>query len=185
MTPSSVPIQISSEAVPSTPSWFGEVAIVAHLFTQRGLLKTIQEGVRFARPRCGRDEVIDFVIILIGYTVSGEPTLQAFYDRLVPFAPAFMALFGRQHLPHRSTLSRFLAALDQPRVEELGTLFQEDLISGHQQTFAPGGLWDRLGNHWLVRDVDGTRAAARQRALPQRRDHPAPHRRFDQVCAPG
>jgi hypothetical protein len=33
--------------------------------------------------------------------------------------------------------------------------------------------------------VDGTRQAARQRALPQTEDLPAPHRRFDQVCAPG
>lgn len=34
-------------------------------------------------------------------------------------------------------------------------------------------------------DVDGTRQAARQRALPQTDSLPAPHRRFDQVCAPG
>jgi hypothetical protein len=37
----------------------------------------------------------------------------------------------------------------------------------------------------LVVDVDGTRQAARQRALPQTEALPAPHRRFDQVCAPG
>jgi hypothetical protein len=36
-----------------------------------------------------------------------------------------------------------------------------------------------------VIDVDGTKQAARQRALPQADDLPAPHRRFDQVCAPG
>jgi len=44
-----------------------------------------------------------------------------------------MALFGRSRLPQRSTLSRFLAALDQPTVEAL----------------------------------------------------PPPHRRFEQICAPG
>jgi hypothetical protein len=33
--------------------------------------------------------------------------------------------------------------------------------------------------------VDGTRQAARQRALPQTETLPLPHRRFDQVCAPG
>ncbi len=37
----------------------------------------------------------------------------------------------------------------------------------------------------MVIDVDGTRQAARQRALPQTESLPAPHRRFDQVCAPG
>jgi hypothetical protein len=46
-------------------------------------------------------------------------------------------------------------------------------------------LFDRIGAQWLVVDVDGTRASARQRALPQTDALPAPHRRFDQVCAPG
>jgi len=32
-----------------------------------------------------------------------------------------MALFGRNQLPHRSTLSRFLATLDQSTVEALRT----------------------------------------------------------------
>jgi hypothetical protein len=36
-----------------------------------------------------------------------------------------------------------------------------------------------------VIDVDGTKQAARQRALPQTGALPPPHRRFDQVCAPG
>ena len=34
-------------------------------------------------------------------------------------------------------------------------------------------------------DVDGTRATARQRALPQAESLPASHRRFDHACAPG
>jgi len=46
-------------------------------------------------------------------------------------------------------------------------------------------LWDRVGKQWLVVDVDGTRQAARQRALPQMESLPLPHRRFDQTCAPG
>jgi len=37
----------------------------------------------------------------------------------------------------------------------------------------------------VVVDVDGTKQAARQRALPHLPSLPAPHRRFDQVCAPG
>jgi len=55
--------------------------------------------------------VIDFVAVLFGYAISDEGTLEAFYKRLHPFAPAFMALFGRERLPSRSTLSRFLASL--------------------------------------------------------------------------
>src|SRR5437764_9759001 len=84
---------------------------------------------RLPRARFGQYDLIDFVVVLIGYAVSGEPTLQAFYERLSPFVEAFMALFGRDQLPHRSTLSRFLAALDEATVEALRTLFLKHLLA--------------------------------------------------------
>jgi len=184
MTQSAVTIQIAPVSAPSTPSWLGEVAAFAQVLAHLGLLKAIQERVRFARARFGHYDLIDFVVVLTGYALSGEPTLLAFYERLLPFAEPFMALFGRHQLPHRSTLSRFLAALDQPTVEVLRTLFLEDLLA--RKPFAsPGGLFDRTGEPWLVVDVDGTRQAARQRALPQIESLPASHRRFEAVCAPG
>ena len=97
-----------------------------------------------------------------------------------------MALFGRERLPHRSTLSRFLAALDQATVEALRALFLKDLLARPlESSEKPGGLWDREGTHWLVFDVDGTRQAARQRALPQTADLPPVQRRLREVCAPG
>ncbi len=185
MTHPSVHLQIASEDLPSIPSWFGEVAIVAQVFTTSGVLKNIEEQVRFARARFGTYELVDFVAVLIGYAVSAEPSLLAFYERLLPFASAFMALFGRKSLPHRTTLSRYLSALDQPTVEALRSLFLDDVVLRTAQTFSPGGLWDRQGHHWLVVDVDGTKQAARQRALPSLAELPAPHRRFDQVSAPG
>ena len=111
----------------------------------------------FARRRFGHYEVIDFVAVLLGYAISGEGTLEAFYTRLSPFASPFMALFGRDQLPARSTLSRFLAALDQAPVEALRELFLEDLCRRPLTKEQPGGLWDRQGTHWLVFDVDGTR----------------------------
>ena len=170
MTHPSVHVQIAPTSVPSTPSWLGEVAVVAHVFSQLGLQKAIEERVRFARARMGDYEVIDFVVMLLGYAVSGERTLQAFYQRLLPFAEPFMALFGRANLPHPATLSRFLAALDQAPVEALRTLFQEDLVARSAFASPPGGVWDRLGSHWTVVDVDGTKQAVRQRALPQTAD---------------
>jgi hypothetical protein len=130
-------------------------------------------------------QLIDFVAVLLGYAISGEGTLEAFYTRLSPFASPFMALFGRDQLPARSTLSRFLAALDQAPVEALRELFLEDLCRRPLTKEQPGGLWDRQGTHWLVFDVDGTRQAARQRALPHTSDLPPTQRRLDQVCAPG
>ncbi|WP_207229558.1 hypothetical protein [Ktedonosporobacter rubrisoli] len=53
--------------------------------------------------------------------------LETFYERLRPFAAPFMALFERDQLPARSTLSRFLAALTAGPIEALRTLFLEDL----------------------------------------------------------
>ncbi len=100
-----------------------------HRLAHLGTLKAIAEQVRFARARFGQYDLIDFVAALIGYMLSGEPTLLAYNARLAPFAPAFMALFGRDRLPHRSTLSRFLDALDQTPVEALRTLFRHPICS--------------------------------------------------------
>ena len=183
---SAVNIQTSEPSVPSIPDWFGEITLLARHLQHQRVLAAIEEQVRFARRRFGRYEVIDFVAVLFGYAVSGERTLEAFYERLEPWASAFMALFGRDRLPARSTLSRFLAALDQTAVESLRTLFLKDLLARPLvKEEQPGGLWDRQGNHFLVFDVDGTREAARQRALPKTADRPAPQRRLRPLCAPG
>src|SRR5205085_12657000 len=96
---------------------------------QHNVLAKISERVRFARRRFGHDEVIDFLAVLFGYAISGERTLEAFYERLQPFAVPFMALFERDRLPARSTLSRFLAALTEAPVKALHTLFLDDLLS--------------------------------------------------------
>jgi hypothetical protein len=92
----------------------------------------------------------------------------------------------RDQFPCRSALSRFLAALTEAPVEALRTLFLDDLLSRpimpEKQT---GGLVDRAGDAWVIFDIDGTREAARQRALPQTEDLPPPFRRLDEVCAPG
>lgn len=187
ITSSHVTLQTSPQSVPSTPSWLGEVAVVAHYMESQGLLEKIVTSVRFSRKRFGIYDTIDFLCVLIGYTLSGEATLKGFYERLHPFALPFMALFGREELPSRSALSRFLAAIDQSTVEALRALFQKDLVSRPliEQGEATGGLWDRCGERWYVFDVDATRQAARQRALPATPDLPPAHRRLDAVCAPG
>src|SRR5436305_14432269 len=129
MTSSHVDIQTSPQSVPSTPSWMGEVAVMAHYLIHLGLLEKIVQEVRFSRKRFGIYDTIDFICVLIGYTLSGEATLKGFYERLYPFATPFMALLAREELPSRSALSRFLAAIDRPTVEALRTLFQKDLVA--------------------------------------------------------
>ena len=183
---SGVTIQTSSQSVPAAPCWLGEVALLVHHLRKQEVLSAMAEQVRFARRRFGTYEVIDFLAVLIGYTISGEPTLEAFYEHLHPFASTFMALFGRDHLPARSTLSRFLAALTPAPVEALRTLMLSDLLA---RPLDPeeheAGVWDRTGVGWQVFDIDGTREAARQRALPSDTNRPPPHRRLRPICAPG
>ena len=182
----SVVIQASSKSAPAPPAWFGEVVLIVEHLRTRGVLTKISEGVHFARRRFGHYEIIDFLAVLFGYAISGERTLEAFYARLHPFAGPFMALFKRDRLPSRSALSRFLAALTKEPVEALRTLFLDDLLSrplsNEKQT---GGLTDRAGDEWIVFDLDGTREAARQRALPKSEGLPPVSRRLDVVCAPG
>src|SRR6266446_6610759 len=182
----SVIIQTSSQSVLSTPSWFGEATLIVEHLRKQGVLSAICERVRFARRRFGHYEVIDFLAVLFGYAISGERTLQAFYEGLQPFAGPFMALFDRDQLPARSTLSRFLEALTQEPVEALRTLFLDDLLSRPlSKERQAGDLVDREGGARVVFDIDGTREAARQRALPQTEELPPAFRRLDKVCAAG
>ena len=142
--------------------------------------------MRLVRRRFGQYEAIDFLAVLFGYAISGEYTLEAFYERLSPFAQPFMALFDRQKLPSRSALSRFLASLTPAAVEALRALFLEDLLARPlTKEGQRGELLDRAGRQWEVFDIDGTGEAARQRALPKLEELPAAQRRLDEVCAVG
>jgi hypothetical protein len=183
---SPVTIQACAQASPALPCWFGEITLIVHHLPRQGVRAAIEEQVRFARRRFGHDDVGDCVAGLFGYAISGERTLEALYEQIEPWAEPFLALFGRDRLPPRSTLSRFLAALDQSAVEALRTLLLNDLLtrplSKEEQL---DRLFDRQGNPFRVFDVDGTREAARQRALPQTEDRPDPTRRVRPMCAPG
>ena len=161
----SIPIEPSSVPISALVVRGGRRICAGTHAYREGCVISIQEHVRLARARFGYYDLIDFVAVLIGYILSGEPTLLAFYERLAPWAEPFMALFGRNRLPHRSTLSRFLAALNQSTVEALRARFHEDMLA-RKPFSSPGGLVDRRGEQWVVIDVDGTRATARQRALP-------------------
>src|SRR6266446_10107567 len=95
---SSISIQTAERSAPLPPPWFGEVVLIVGHLRKQGVLDAITQRVRFARRRFGCYEVIDFVAVLFGYAISGERTLQDFYERLHPYASVFMALFGREHL---------------------------------------------------------------------------------------
>jgi hypothetical protein len=180
-----VDIHTTSTPQPSIPPWFAEIVLIAGYLRSHGLLEALSARVHLVRGRFGRYEALDFLALLFGYAISGERTLQAFFDRLHPFADPFMALFERETLPHRSTLSRFLRAIDRRCLDALRDLFAtSSLVWGWTQETI-GGLWDRSGQRYLVFGIDGTREAARQRKLPQGAALPAPQRRLDALCAPG
>lgn len=151
----SVSIQTSSESALSTPCWFGEVVLITAHLRKHHVLAKINEQVRFTRRRFGHYEVIDFLAVLFGYAISGERTLEEFYQRLQPFAVPFMALFGRDQLPSRSALSRFLAALTEPRRSAACPVSGRSAQSAphaRQANWKPAGssrsFLDRLRHRW-------------------------------------
>src|SRR5216683_956375 len=99
----SVCIQTSSESVPSTPSWFGEVALIIPYLGKQGVLTAISSQVRLARRRFGHYEVIDFLAVLFGYAISGERTLEGFYERLLPLAHPLSRRSARAPSGQRAT----------------------------------------------------------------------------------
>jgi hypothetical protein len=158
-----IEVQTSPEARPSVPPWLAEVVIIAHHLTTHDLLNAFAQQIRLVRGRFGTYEPIDFLALLIGYAISGERTLYDFFERITPFETAFMALFGRRCLPHRSSLSRFLADVDRPCLEAFRTLFEQQSFPEGWTSETIGGVFDRQGRRYIVFDVDATRQAARQR----------------------
>src|SRR5258707_13968923 len=180
-----IEVQTTSEKRFSVPAWFAEVVIIAGYLEQKGILEAFAHQVCLVRGRFGTYEPIDFLALLIGYAISGERTLAEFFERVEPFETAFMALFGRNGLPHRSSLSRFLADVDRPCLEAFRMLFEQQTFAEGWTAETLGGIFDRQGRRFIVFDVDATRQAARQRALPCAPELPPPRRRLAAVCAPG
>jgi hypothetical protein len=169
----------------SVPEWFAEVVIMAQHLAMKNLLEAFAHQVYLVRGRFGSYEPIDFLALLIGYAISGERTLADFFERVEPFEAAFMALFGRRCLPHRATFSRFLSDVDRPCLEAFRTLFEQQSFSQGWTAETIGGIFDRQNRRYIVFDIDATRQAARQRALPCDPLLPPAQRRLDAVCAPG
>ncbi|HZR42114.1 MAG TPA: hypothetical protein VFB12_18485 [Ktedonobacteraceae bacterium] len=63
-------------------------------------------------------------------------------------------------------MSRFLASVDRPCLEAFRQLFEQHSFAEGWTSEAIGGIWDRQGRRYIVFDVDATRQAAQQRALP-------------------
>ncbi len=168
-----VTIQTSAEAVLSPPSWFGEVVLLARYLKQQGVLEAINERVRGCHDGAlDETRVIDIVVVLFGYEILGERRLPAFYQRLQPFADPFMALFGRDWLPVRSTLSRDFSALTSEPVDTLRSLFLDDLReTAHSRKKSKRVVWriERETRGWSLRSTARARQPESLRCPRQKR----------------
>lgn len=116
-------LRASSAPRPAAPPWLTEAVLVLRVWWTRWLLLPLVTTVRVERGRAGTFEVIDFVLVLLAYAVSGAPTLRAFYAQARPAARALMGSWQRHAQPSRSALSRFLGDVSWTAVESLRTLF--------------------------------------------------------------
>ena len=181
-------IEISGldESNQRVPDWFGEAVLLGKYWQESGLVGYLEEEVRVARGRMGRYEVLDFVLLLNSYAISGEATLKDFFEALEPVKMVLMSLWGRDCCPSASALSRFLAAVDFVAVESLRELFEVDQGRNGLKVEMGMGLSDRSQATYVVFDVDGTVCAVRQRSLADKADKQRPpRRRSDLSCAPG
>lgn len=168
------------------PNWFGEAVLLGKYWQESGLVARLEEEVRVERGRMGQYEVSDFVLLLNSYAISGEKTLKAFFEALMPVKEVLMSLWGRSRAPVASSLSRFLAVVSESAVEALRQMFEWDLDRNGLRVMQGIGLFDRSKAHAVVFDVDGTVCAARQRWLAEdRENYPMAKRRSGISCAPG
>jgi hypothetical protein len=119
---------------------------MARSLEKKGRISAFAHQVRLVRGRFGTYEPIDFLVLLIGYAISGERTPAAFFERGEPFETAFMALFGRHGLPHRSrTLAAFSPTWIVPAREAFRTLFEQHSFAEGWTSESIGGVFDRQG----------------------------------------
>ncbi len=184
----SIIVQSSSQSVPSTPPWFGEVTLIVQYLRKHHILSALTEQVRFARRRFGHYEVIDFLAVLFGYALSGERTLEAFYEHLSPFASADHWHFSDEsvclHAPHSVAFSRLcLKSPSKPYVPCFSLTCW--LAPWCQRVSQQGcGIAPRSSGMSSI-SMEPVRLPANALYRHRPRARLAPQRRLRPLCAPG
>ena len=73
-----VAVEAGTESLQRIPVWFGEAVLYGKYWLDSGLVGYLEEEVRVVRGRMGRYEVMDFVLLLVSYAISGERTIADF-----------------------------------------------------------------------------------------------------------
>jgi hypothetical protein len=72
---------------------------MARHLAAHGLLDAFAHCAHLGRGRFGSYKPLDFLVLLIGYAISGERTRASFFERLEPFEAAFMACLDATAFP--------------------------------------------------------------------------------------
>ena len=118
----SLDLHASCSSQPTAPPWTTEAIAVMRALWVRWALVPLEQ-VRVVRKRAGTYLVLDVVLVLLSYAVSGAPDLKAFYRQASPAETTLAGAWLRKKWLSRSALSRFLADFSAPAVEALRTLF--------------------------------------------------------------
>jgi len=114
----SVVVEASEEQPRTPPQWWAQFVTIAGAWQISRFF-----GPYLARKRAGQYVLTDFLLVLVGYAISGECTLPAFYAAVEPVREAFTALWGRTRLPVACTLSRSLSAVISADMEAVRSFF--------------------------------------------------------------
>src|ERR1700737_2597296 len=83
---SSVEIHTTAQECAAVPSWFAEVTLIAQYLSTTHVLDAFAHQVHLKRKHAGTYEPIDFLCVLLGYAISGQPTLTDFWRQIAPFS---------------------------------------------------------------------------------------------------
>jgi hypothetical protein len=175
-----VALEAGTESVQRIPEWFSEAVLSGKYWLDSGLVGYLEEEMRVVRGRMEQYEVMDFMLLLISYALSGERTVADFYRSLSRVKEALMSQWGREKCPSVSSLSRFLGSVGVSGVEALRSLFESDLHWNSVRVKQELGMFDRVGDKSVVFDIDGTVCAVRQRSIaPDAQNDPPAVRRSE------
>jgi len=199
---STADIDVTEHVQTRQPGWFQEAVMVLTLLARRGLPEVLAKHVRVERGKTPKYTTPDFILLIFAYAVShhlnynsfdhaaGLPVLPSRTptdgdEEAVRVAHALMATWKRNEVPHRSAVSRWLAAVASEDLKHFRALSEAHADQSPLTRLHHGGLIDRAGRHHLFFDLDPTGKGYRQRHLVQDELRPQPNRRAARAAKRG